>query len=117
KKVLKDLRKADSLLAKDPIITHGVAGDASDPFFMHRNLRLNYYAVKALEARAYLYADQKEKALAAAQTVIDQASSVFPWTDPTAVISAEGSPDRIFSSEVIFAVQNLDLYDQYKNLF
>ncbi len=115
-KILKDLKTADSLLQDDPIIANGIAGDPSDPFYAHRNLRLNYYAVKALEARVNLYVGNTTEAYTAATAVINQASGVFPWTSPTDIVSAI-DPDRVFSSEVIFGLQNLDLYNQYKALF
>ncbi|MGY0425683.1 MAG: RagB/SusD family nutrient uptake outer membrane protein, partial [Polaribacter sp.] len=122
-KILNDLSVAEKLLKND-----GVRKLDSSPFttdnsgvnfyyVKNRNLRVNYFAVKALQARANLYAGNKVAALAAAETVIKEASPFFPWTKPSAIISAGANPDRIFSSEVLFAIQNKNLYNQQRDLF
>ena len=61
----------------DPITKkHGedfYAGINTEGFYKNRTLRLNYYAVKALQARAYLWEgsqESKAKALEAAEEVI-----------------------------------------------
>lgn len=73
-----DLQKAMSLLKdKDPVFemsfdelnSGGTAG--VDEFMLYRQSRLNYWAVKALEARMYLYIGNREKAYKAAMEVID----------------------------------------------
>lgn len=75
-----DLLAAEKLLEVDPFISlslevvNGIMPpyDAiSDAFFTHRNLRMNYWAIKSIQARFYLYTGQKEKAFAAAKIVID----------------------------------------------
>ncbi|MEN7550227.1 RagB/SusD family nutrient uptake outer membrane protein [Rapidithrix thailandica] len=119
--LIQDLSLAEQLLVNDPVIESGTmneqpVNDGFD-FYRNRHLRLNYYAVKALEARIHLYAGNKEKALAAANGVIEQASQWFPWTEPEAIISAGGNPDRVFSNEVIFGVQNMELYTTHKKYF
>jgi hypothetical protein len=118
-KILADLKTAEGLLAADPIITLGkqevLQNDGND-FLRFRNLRMNFYAVKALEARVQLYAGNNAEALAAAQKVINSGAALFPWSDPAAVIAGSNS-DRIFSSEILFALQNLNIYTQYTNDF
>ncbi|MBD0830546.1 RagB/SusD family nutrient uptake outer membrane protein [Aestuariibaculum sediminum] len=113
--VLSDLEMAETLLQNDPII--GSTPPSSDYDANIRQLRFNYYAVKALQARANLYAGNKEAANTAAKVVIDEAASTFPWTAPSDIISAGGSPDRIFSKEVIFGPQNVNLYNRHNALF
>lgn len=117
--VLADLKTAEGLLASDPIITKGkqdeLQNDGND-FFRFRNLRMNYYAVIALEARVQLYAGNNADALKAAQKVIGNGTSLFPWSNPADVNDAT-NPDRIFSSEIIFALQNLNLYTLYNTWF
>ncbi|MDO5977851.1 RagB/SusD family nutrient uptake outer membrane protein [Flavivirga spongiicola] len=129
--ILADLAIAEGLLENDPIREFGKIAileedvEPEDPefdyngsdFYRFRNLRLNYFAVKALQARANLYAGDNIAALAAAKTVINEASKWFAWTDPLDVISAGKKADRIFSSEVLFAVQNNNLYNQYDRFF
>ena len=51
--VIQDLTDAATYLQKDPI-TKGQK-KSTDAFLNDRNLRLNYYAVKGLQARAYLW--------------------------------------------------------------
>lgn len=114
--VLADLNMAASLLGEDPILSNGVSGDPSNPFYMHRNLRLNFYAIKGLQARVNLYAGNNQAAFDAATMAIDAVEGVFPWTPPTQVITGS-DPDRVFSSEVIFGVENLQLYEQQNSLF
>ncbi|MEL4308613.1 RagB/SusD family nutrient uptake outer membrane protein [Joostella sp. CR20] len=114
--VLSDLNEAETLLENDPIITNGIVEDPEQPFYSFRNLRLNYYGIKALQARVHLYAGNTQEALTTAQFVIDETSGLLPWTEPSAVISSDNR-DRVFSSEIIFAVQNLSLYTRHNNLF
>ncbi|MES2332027.1 MAG: RagB/SusD family nutrient uptake outer membrane protein [Bacteroidota bacterium] len=111
-----DLLKAEQLLANDPVILYGVKGNPSpneDPFFQNRNLRMNYYAVKALQARVYMYRGDKVRAYAAAQTFIQSTTSTFPWVLFANVITNKANPDRIFSTELVFSLQCLDMYSNY----
>lgn len=75
-KIERDLFVADSLLAiHDPFVTRIVdyvnSTSVADRFLRYRQLRLNYWAVKALRARYYLYTGQASKAYAEAKAVID----------------------------------------------
>lgn len=118
--VLADLALAEQYLAKDPIIAEGVVkdvlGDGKD-FFRNRNLRINYYAVKALQARVQLYRNNKPAALAAARAVVEQGGQWFPWIDPPRIISDRTNPDRVFSTELIMGLFNIDLYDINRSTF
>lgn len=118
-KVIADLLIAEELLKDDPIRTIGVNDDrVSNVFYYNnRNLRFNYYAVKALQARVYLYAGRNQEANEAAKAVIEEASVFFPWTTPGSVISAGANPDRTFSPEVIFGLQNVELYQRHSRYF
>ncbi len=84
KKIEDDLKKAETLLAKyDPFVEYTVnqvnntglgsgVARVENEFLKYRQLRLNYYAVKALQARFYLYiGGRNSDALAAAKVVID----------------------------------------------
>lgn len=118
--VISDLNTAEGLLEDDPVITEGVViPDDSEvlDFFMFRNYRMNYYAVKALQARVNLYAGNNQSALDAAEVVINEASTIFPWTDPFDVISNPEAPNTIFSTEVILGTQNLQLIQDYNATF
>lgn len=117
--VIADLEKAGVLLEKDPIRSEGVKAldTGSDNFFRLRNRRMNYYAVKALTARVLLYRRDNNGAKFIATAVIEEASKWFPWS-PTE-LSAAGieSPDRIFSSELFFGLENRDMYTNQTSFF
>lgn len=118
--VLADLDSAAAYLAEDPILTDGkqeASLDDGEDFYRYRNWRMNIYAVRALQARAHLYAGHTEKARVLAEAIIAEASALFTWTTPTDVVSAGNDPDRIFSPEVIMGIPNNDLYDRYNDYF
>lgn len=114
--VISDLRQAEILLGNDPIIKYGVKGDISDEFLQNRNFRLNYYAVQSLLSRAYMYTGQKDSALYYANKVIEIQETVFPWVKrENAMMGTE--PDKVFSSEVIFALENRSITGLYSRYF
>lgn len=116
-KVLEDLTAAEVLLTNDPVIKTGVvAGTETDFYTGSRNQRLNYYAIKALKARVYLWGGKKTEAHDAALAALTDGETWFPWLDRNA-ISGTNNPDRIFSTEVLFAVYNSNLYINYANFF
>jgi len=108
-----DIATAEGLLAaNDPIVTDP-SGDGnitntlpSDNFYQNRNRRMNYYAVKGLEARVLQYIGDDVNAAAAAKVITDQVGSVFKWVDPSSVVS---NSNYIFFSEVIFGVSNINM--------
>ena len=114
--VIGDLREAKECLSEDPIISKGVAGDPTDVFKTRRNLRLNYYAVQGLLARAYLYTEQLDSAFVYAMNVIDVQERIFPWINRTTA-SVGVDPDRVFSSELLFASENRNIGGLFSSLF
>ena len=129
-KVIRDLKDAASLLKdSDPVITEGVkdgvlSDDGMDTYdWSYRQLRLNYYAVQALLARAYLWMGNKAEAYNVAKNeIIDKIETeqlnVFPWMDRATVLATinNSKPDYVFSDEVMFSLYNMsraDLYDGY----
>lgn len=109
-RILTDLARARTELANDPVITQGTLMSAdpsgSSSFLRYRALRLNYYAVTALEARVQLYAGNRREAFDRALEVIRAADKgIFPFVERTAVVGTD-DPDRIFSSEVLFALSH-----------
>lgn len=126
--IIDDLKEAESLLSQyDPIIESGV-GDvvlvddgtsAYDSYY--RQIRLNYYAVEAMLARAYLWkGDNAEAYRYAKNNIIDKITTdrleVFPWTKREDVLS-ETAPDYIFSSEVMFALYNSRRLNNLYNIY
>lgn len=107
-----DLTEARSLLANDPVRTEGRLmtenpDGSGDNSLRYRPLRLNYYAVCALLARVSLYTGDKASAFAYAMEVIRaQAAGIFPFVERSAVSGTASSPDRIFSTEVLFALSH-----------
>lgn len=99
-KVIRDLEEAVSLMDNDPVIS----GKESNSFLGTRQFRLNYYGVRALLARVYLYKGDKENALKNAKEVID--SGKYPWTPREEITVAEDkNRNRIFNSELICVKQ------------
>ncbi len=121
--ILADLQTAETLLQNDPIKTDGIVKKRSfDPiadFLINRHYRMNYYAVKALQARVYLWRGDKPSALAAAKAVTDaplvQSGKLFGWVKETSIIT--DNPDVIFSEEIIFGIHNRDMYTRYDSYF
>lgn len=114
--VIKDLTIAETELSEDPIITKGPQGDKIENFKSFRNLRLNYYAVQALLARAYLYKGDNVSALLYAKKVIGVQESYFPWVNQLDIQGSD-NPDRMFSTEILFSLQNLNRNTVYTSLF
>lgn len=117
-----DLLEARILLANDPVKETGVlmepVTDGSSNFMRYRNLRLNFYAVSALLARSSLYFGDMESAYAYAMEVIGAGrEGVFPFVDRSLVIGSPDDPDRIFSSEVIFALSHSQRNTLFKDFY
>lgn len=119
--ILKDLETAAELLKEyDPITGKHLASyytsiDA-DGFFKDRTLRLNYYAVKALEARVYLWKGSKEsidKALIAAEEVIaaigESGISMDDMSTYSYLIPEISESNRALASEALLSLNVADM--------
>lgn len=119
--LLEDLKAAADLLKDyDPITGKHPASyytsiDA-DGFFKDRTLRLNYYAVKALEARVYLWEGSKEsvdKALKAAEEIIkalgDEGISMSDMYTYSYLITDITESKRALASEALFSLNVSDV--------
>lgn len=115
-RVIRDLSEATRLLKEnDPVFTTGVGNAVTSDDgleradFTYRQLRLNYFAVQMLLARAYLWKGEKEMAYKIVkENVIDlnavnEEKMIFPWAMREQV-EAEEKNDLLFSSEVFFAI-------------
>ncbi|MBQ9642117.1 MAG: RagB/SusD family nutrient uptake outer membrane protein [Bacteroidaceae bacterium] len=112
--VVQDLLTAEALLKEsDPIVTgREIQENTDNGYLYNRQLHLNYYAVKALQARVYMWMGEYDKALAAANVVIS--SEQFPWAT---VGNLQAGYDRSMVTEQLFALNNLtlkaDVADQF----
>lgn len=129
KHITDDLKMALSLLeSSDPIRTSGVrnGNNSSGPNDLYyRQYRLNYYAVKALLARAYLWQGDKANALTEAEALLNEVQvtkNVFPYVT---TIAANGSTsgntvipaDRLFTTEVMFAIYDINRSKMFERQF
>lgn len=123
-KIIEDLQAAMVLLKDaDPVITEGVrhnANTAGPNDLYYRQYRLNYYAVKALLARAILWKGDKPGAYQLAKELVAEvqnpAKPVFPSVTAAAATNVT-NPDRVFASEVFFAVYSINRVKTYTKLF
>jgi hypothetical protein len=122
-KIIEDLNAAEKLLENDPIIENGPmmspAEGAESVQMRYRQYRMNYYAVKALKARAYCWVGDKENALAQATSIINdqKIQAMFPPVDPNKLLANSSNPDRVFSSEVFMGVYDKDRDKVYQDYF
>lgn len=111
-KIINDLEIAsEQLRTVDPIVPGSSTPVTTTGFLRDRHYRLNYFAVRALMARVYLYAGNHAKALECATEVITSGKY-------TPVIPGNASyGDKTFSPEVIFNIFNNNLNTVYTSTF
>lgn len=102
----KDLDAAEALLKNsDPIVTGRTITESVDNGYLaNRQLHLNYYAVKALQARLYMWTGDYQKAYDAACEVID--SKKFTWAK---VANLQAGYDLTLATEHLFALNHLTM--------
>jgi hypothetical protein len=107
-KVLEDLTNAQALLKEsDPLYTGRVITTIDDNgYLLNRQVHLNYFAVRGLLARVYLYKGTYDKALECAGEVIS--SNKFPWVKQDNIVNASNA-DLSFSTEHLFALNITNL--------
>ncbi|WP_293939117.1 RagB/SusD family nutrient uptake outer membrane protein [Sphingobacterium sp. UBA5996] len=122
--VVADLEAGLLLLQdSDPIRTEGVRNQGSptgENDLYYRQYRLNYYAVKALLARTYLWMGDRTAALKYAEELLTEVHSAdkmtFPFVTFASAVSVD-KPDRMFSTEVMFSLYNINRKEMYNRLF
>lgn len=120
KLIMDDLLVAEKELEQsDPILGKGIGvGESGIQELDFRKLNMNYYAVKALTARAALYFGQSRKAFDYATQVIKSAGDLFPFISKELINQEQRSDiDRVFGSEILFGLQNVRRSDIFKNYF
>lgn len=117
-----DLLQADSLLKdNDPIFEFTFDelnnnADVSNEHLLYRQSRLNYWAVKALQARMYLYLGKTADACRIAREIIDAKGA-----DGNALMEMSGRKDfalgyRVCPSECLFYLSKYDIMKNTENL-
>lgn len=97
---LKDLAAAEQLLSNDKEIRNAYN---QDPFLSYTRNHMNYWAVKGLQARIYLYRGDKANAMNAALAVINNKGDRFPFVNITQA-AASSNRDRLYYSEHLFGL-------------
>lgn len=128
--LLKDLEEAEALIKdKDPIQKYTLAqlrnpGISSgfnplDNFIAYRYLRMNYYAIKALQARAYLWFGDNDKAYQSAKEVIEAKNSDGgnKFRLGTATDMSVTTKDFVLSNEQVFGLYAYNLNDLYTSSY
>lgn len=108
-KVLLDLTAAAIALNDDPL-----KGAATTTILTNRKVRMNYYAVKGLLARYYLWNNEIDKAKNAALEVIN--SEKFDFVDINSVTTADPAKNRVFTSEHLFGIYSSQIEVNYAGL-
>ena len=113
-KVIEDLIEAEQLLvAADPIVTgREITESVDNGYLINRQMHLNYFAVKALQARVYMWMGEYDKAQQAADVVIN--SNQFTWAT---VANLQQGYDRSMASEQLFALNNLTIKADVADLY
>lgn len=127
--LLKDLAEAEMLVKDmDPITKwslrelrapggYGITYDPADTFFAYRYLRMNYYAIKALQARTYLWFNNKEKAYECAKYVIDAKNNDGSEKFVLGSSADFGIKDFVLSKEHIFGLYDFDMFNKYTDRY
>lgn len=116
-KLKADIAQAEELLRdNDPVMTYsfddlnGNNDGTVDDNMLYRQSRLNYWAVRALEARMYLYIGDKSKAAEIAREIINAQVNGAP------VMTMSGATDfttgyKLCPSECLFYLSKWDVMD------
>jgi len=128
--LLKDLSDAETLLQKvDPILNYSLLDlgrpgsitlttfNPSDTYMAYRYLRMNYYGVKALQARANLWFNKPADAYAAAKVVIGALNPDGTTKFRLGAASDMTAKDYALTCEHIFGIYDFTLSTKYANLF
>ena len=114
-----DLDEAEKLLKNvDPILDYSLAelnpstsasGPFDDNYLWYRQIRMNYYAVKAIQARVLLWLGDKTNAAACANTVIEAKTPGGATMYRLGLASDMTNADYSLTCEHIFALNVRDL--------
>jgi hypothetical protein len=112
---LGDLTASLDYLKNDPILTGKIVTETDDNgYLLNRQVHLNYYAVKGLMARVYLYKKDYQNAALCASEVIE--SGRFEWVKQENLTNAKMA-DLTFSTEHLFALNVVNLGSRAEKYF
>lgn len=127
--LFKDIQEASGLLKDiDPILeytldelrnpssTSGVFKPVDD-FFAFRALRMNYYAVIALSARAHLWYGDKQEAYEAAKLVVDAENKDGSPKFRLGTSADFNAGNYVLREEHIFGLYDRKMYDWYQSRY
>lgn len=122
--LLNDLKQAEELLQNSDPFTEYSINDfqqgnyiTDNDFSSYRYLRMNYYAVKALQARAHLWFNETTEAYAAAKTVIDATDSNNTPKFRLGRATDFADEDFVLTCEHIFGLYDFDLYSKFQIMY
>lgn len=105
KRIEEDLLAAEKLLVHDPIKTGETITEMNDNgYLINREVHLNYYAVKGVLARLYMWTRQYDLAKTYAEEIVN--SNAFIWANGDEMSKGY---DYSFVTEQLFALNNLKL--------
>lgn len=122
--LLKDLDEAAALVKDiDPITKYTLSQlrnpgtqsgfNPKDTYLAFRYLRMNYYAIKALQARAYLWFNVKDKAYECAKLLIDTKNEDGTVKFRLGTSADFANKDFVLTSEHIFGLYDFDMFNKY----
>lgn len=91
--------------------------ELEDEFLGFRRFRFNYYAIKAIRARLYMYMGEKTKAYAAAKEIIDAVDKNGKKVLELAGAGDINSGNFALPSECILALSNYEIEENIGKLF
>lgn len=114
-RILTDLEVAATELKADPVYEQRTETAIDESYMQNRGNKLNYYAVRLLQARVNLYKGDNNAALSAAREVIGQ--TYFSWTPAHEITAAEENRNRVFTEELLFGLYTTEIADNYDSDF
>ncbi|WP_316793210.1 RagB/SusD family nutrient uptake outer membrane protein [Pedobacter frigoris] len=122
--LLKDLAEAELLVKDiDPITQYSLAQlrspsqtsvfNPADTYMAYRYLRLNYYAIKGIQARAYLWFNDKDKAYECAKLLIEAKNTDGSPKFRLGTSADMTAQDYVLTAEHIFGLYDFNMYAKF----
>ena len=123
-----DLTEAENLLKNiDPVLQYTIAElsnpaptavfNPEDTYMAFRHLRLNYFAVKALQARCHLWFNESEQAYAAAKEVVDAKNQNGTTKFRLGTAADMTATNYVLTPEHVFGLYDFDMANSFLNNF